>query len=118
MFTDPVSIVFNTYTKQLPRIGTTADGSTYRTHDGQAAIQLQLSHAFKQRTRAVARLTWEGLVASQLNPDVNTSVGMTATFTIDIPSAGLTPADGQHVGQALRDFLTDANILKLIQGET
>jgi len=43
---------------------------------------------------------------------------MTATLTVDFPNFGLTSSDALALAKALRDWATDANILKLVNGET
>jgi hypothetical protein len=43
---------------------------------------------------------------------------MTATITVDFPTVGLTAADAVNLAKALRDWASDANLLKLVNGET
>jgi hypothetical protein len=43
---------------------------------------------------------------------------MTASFTMDFPTAGLSATDAQSLAKALVAWLTDATLLKLANGET
>jgi len=118
MFADPESVTYATVSKSLPRIGTSADQSTYFLNDGSASYQLVLSHSFKKRNRYVARLSRTSNVTDPLIPANSIVVSMAATFTLDLPLAGLTNTDAQNLGNALVGFLTSSNILALAGGQT
>jgi hypothetical protein len=118
VFADPQSITYATVAKSLPAIGRAADESSYKLVDSGAEYNLKLAHQFKARNRVVARLTRTVAVSDPLVPAQNIVASGTATLTLDFPSAGMTLADAQNLGKALRDWATDANILKLVGGET
>lgn len=119
MFTDPVSITYNSVAKSLPKIGSNSDQADYRLNDSGVVYQLTLSHQFKPaRTRAVARLRRDSFVANPVVPTQNLLGSMTATLTMDFPTAGLTATDAQTLANALVAWATPANLLKLANGET
>lgn len=118
MFSDPQSVTYSTVSKSLPAVGRSADGSDYKGVFIDAEYSLRVAHTFKARNRTVARLQRTATVTDPLVPANSIVVSGTATFTLDFPSAGMTLAQAQALGSALRDWLTDANILKMVGGET
>lgn len=118
VFSDPQSVTYSTVAKSLPAIGRSDSQSEYKLNDSGVVYDLILSHQFKARNRVVARLQRDSAVSDPLVPAQNILASMTATMTIDFPKVGLSTADAQALGKALRDWLTDANILKLVGGET
>lgn len=118
MFADPQSLTYATVAKSLPAIGRGESASEYKLNDGAAVYDLQLSHQFKARNRAVARLRRDAVVTDPLVPANSLVASMTATLTIDFPSSGLTPTDAQNLANCLVAWATSANILKLVNGET
>jgi len=119
MFADPQSITDNTVSKSLPCIGRGDSQSEYRTVDsGGVTYDLILSRTFAKRTRAVARLKVDSAVTDPLVPANSVAVSTTVSFSIDRPQFGVTADRANQIAQALVDWLTDANILKLCNGET
>lgn len=118
MFADPQSATYNAVVKSLPAIGRTDTQSEYKLNDSGVVYTLTLAHQFKARNRVVARLRRDSFASDPVVPAQNILASMTATFTIDFPNAGLTAADAQLLGKALVGWLSDANILKLANGET
>lgn len=119
MFSDPQSVTYATVAKSLPAIGRNDTQSEYKLNDAGVVYQLRLSHQFKpNRNRVVARLQRDSAVTDPLVPAQNIVASMTATFTMDFPTVGLTPVDAQTLAKALVGWLTDANVLKLANGET
>lgn len=118
MFADPQSVTYATVAKSLATIGRNDVQSEYKLNDGGTVYDLILSHQFKNRNRVVARLRRDSFSTDPLIPAQNILCSMTASFTLDFPSNGLTPTDVQNLGKALVGWLSDANILKLVNGET
>jgi len=79
---------------------------------------LTISHSFKARNRAVVRLRRDAYVADTLVPANSVLASATATFTVDFPTTGYTATDIQNLGNALIGWLTSANVLKVVNGET
>lgn len=118
MFADPQSITYNAVVKSLPTIGRNDTQSEYKLNDAGVVYDFVLSHQFKTRNRVVARLRRDAYAADPLYPTKNILASASATFTMDSPQVGMTLTDVQNLGRALRDWLTDANILKMLNGET
>jgi len=118
VFSDPQSITYATVAKSLPAISRDKDSSEYRLNDSGTVYTLSLSHQFRNRNRAVARLRRDTVVTDPLIPSQSIPAGMTATLTIDFPTSGLLPADAQALAKALVTWASDANVLKLVNGET
>lgn len=118
MFADPQSVTYATVAKSLPCIGRADAQSEYKLTDGTGVYDLVLLHQFKTRSRVVARLRRDSIVADPLIPAQSIAASMTATLTVDFPNVGLTPSDALSLAKALRDWATDANLTKLCNGET
>jgi len=118
MFADPQSVTYATVAKSLAAIARGDESSSYRLDDSGVVYQLQLSHQFKQRKRVVARLQRTSYASDPLVPSQNILASMTATLTLDFPNVGLTATDAQNIGKCLVAWLSDANLLKLANGET
>jgi len=118
VFADPQSVTYATVAKSLAAVGRSADQSEYKLNDTGVVFDLILSHQFKTRSRVVARLRRDNYASDPLVPAQNILASMTATLTIDFPQVGLTPADAVSLAKALRDWASDANLLKLVSGET
>jgi hypothetical protein len=118
VFADPQTVTYATVAKSLPAIGRGETQSEYKLNDAGVVYDLILSHQFKTRNRVVARLRRDSSVTDPLIPANSILASATCTFTMDFPNVGLTPADAQALGKALVAWLSDANILKLANGET
>lgn len=118
MFSDPQSVTYATVAKSLPAVGRTDTQSEYKLNDSGVVYDLVLSHQFKARNRVVARLRRDSYASDPIVPAQNILASMTATLTIDFPAVGLTPADAQALAKALIGWASDANVLKLANGET
>lgn len=118
MFSDPQSITYSTVAKSLPAISRGETSSEYRLNDAGVVYNLSLSHQFGKRNRAVARLRRDSFASDPLVPSQNILTSATVTFTADFPVTGMTAVDAQLLAEALIDWLSDANILKLCNGET
>ena len=118
MFADPQSITYAAAAKSLPAIGRSDESSEYKLNDSGVVFDLILSHQFKTRNRCVIRLRRDAYASDPLVPAQNILASATATFTLDFPTTGLVAADVQSLGKCLVAWLTDANILKMVNGET
>jgi len=119
MLADPQSVTYATVAKSLPAVGRNDTQSEYRLDNGDGTVyDLIVSHQFKARNRVVARLRRDTIVTNPLNTATSVAASATATFTLDFPAGILTSTDAQALGKALVGWLTDANILKMANGET
>lgn len=118
MFTDPQTVTYATVGKSLPAIGRNESQSEYKLNDNGVIYDLIISHQFKTRNRVVARLQRIASSTDPLIPSQNILASATVTFTIDFPTVGFLPVDNQNLGNTLVLWLTAANILKMVNGET
>jgi len=118
VLSDPQSVTYAAVAKSLAKTGSDSESSTYRLNDAGTIYTLVVSHAFKRRNRAVARLTRDSYVTDPLVPANSIAAGMSATVTVDFPTAGILPSDAQNLVNALTGWLVSATALKLINGET
>lgn len=118
MFADPQVLTYATVAKSLPAIGRNETQSEYKLNDSGVVYDFIVSHQFKARNRVVARLQRIASSADPLIPSQNILASMTATFTLDFPNVGFTPTDCQNLANALTGWLTGANVLKMVNGET
>lgn len=119
MFSDPQSVTYAAVAKSLPATGRGEDASIYKLFDsGGISYEFTLSHSFAKRNRIIARLKRTAIVADPLVTATNFEASATATLTVDFPTSGLTPTDAQLLAKALVGWASDANLLKLANGET
>jgi hypothetical protein len=118
VFADPQALTYAAVSKSLPAIGRNETQSEYKLNDSGTLYGFILSHQFKTRNRVVARFQRTAASADPLIPTQNILASATASFTLDFPNVGVTPTDAQNLGKALVAWLTDANLLKMINGET
>lgn len=115
MFSDPQSVTVNTVAKSLPLTSREGMKSIYTEDDGEH--QLTVSHQKGNRNRRVVRLDHTKIAADPLTA-VNTYVGASVYVVIDEPQWGYTDADLDYLAQALCDWLSSANVLKVLGGES
>lgn len=118
MLADPQSVTYATVAKSLVKIGSSDTTSEYKLNDSGVVYDLIVSHQFAKRNRVNVRLRRDSYVSDPLVPANSIAASMTASFTLDFPTSGLTTADAQNLGNALVAWLTSANILKVANGET
>lgn len=118
MFTDPQSVTYSSEAKSLPAVSRSDGTSEYRLNDAGVVYTLTLSRQLKTRNRVLARLRRDAVAADPLVPSQNIPASASAAITIDFPMVGVTPAAAQSLCKALIGWATDANILKLVNGET
>lgn len=118
MFADPAVITYNAVAKSLPRTGSAVDKSTYALNDSGVLYNLENGHSSKKaRTRVYSKLQRQAAVTDPLIPAQNLQVGGTCTISIDFATQ-MTAADAVLLAKAIRDYFTDAFLLKLVNQET
>lgn len=119
MFSDPQSVTYATVAKSLAAVSRGVDSSSYKLNDSGTVFDLTLSRQFKPtRTRSVSRFTRTVYASDPVVPTNFVLASGTCTITLDFPVIGFTAVDAQNLGKALRDWATDANLLKMANGET
>lgn len=118
MFTDPQSITYAAAAKSLPAISRDDESSEYKLNDAGVVYDLILQHQFAKRNRVTAKLRRDSYSADPLIPANSIPASVSASFTVDFPNTGVTATQAQDLANALILWLTSANVLKLINGET
>lgn len=117
-FTDPQSVTISGTTISLPRVSTRDNESKYLSGDG--FVNLSISSAYGRRTRRVVRLDHAKISPDAFNPAISVRQSMSVYYVIDTPSGGLgyTNAEALAVSKGLTPWLTDANLTKVLGGES
>lgn len=118
MLTDPQTITYAAASKVLPAISRGETSSSYKLNDAGVVYDLTVSHQFAKRNRVTARLKRDSFADDPLIESTNVLASITASFTIDFPTVGVTATNAQDLANALTAWLTSATILKLVNGET
>lgn len=115
MFADPQSVTVNAVAQSLAAVGREELASTYRKDDG--SYQLVISHQEKSRNRRTVRLSHRKIAADPLSAD-NVEYSMSTYLVIDVPPVGYTNTEIKDIVLGLTGWLTSANVLKVLGGES
>lgn len=116
MFSDPQSVTVNAVAQSLPAIERSQGTSVYKKDDG--SYKLTISHQYARRNRFTVRLDAQKIAADPLASANNQLYTASAYVVIDIPTAGYTNSEANYLALALSGWMTSANLLKVIGGET
>lgn len=117
MFADPQSVTINSVAVSLPAVSRNSNDSQYQTADG--STKLTVSHQYKpERNRYTVRLDASKIAADPLSSANNRVYSQSVYIVMDKPVVGFTNAEVQQLVTALTGFLTSANTLKVLGGET
>lgn len=115
MFSDPQSVTVNLVAKSLPLTSREGMVSVYSEDTGEHI--LRVSHQEASRDRRVVRLDHEKIAADPLTA-VNATVSTSVYIVIDEPKWGYTDTEIDYLVQGLTGWLTTANVLKVLGGES
>lgn len=115
MFADPQSVTVNAVAQSLPAISREELASLYRKDDG--AYTLKISHQEGARNRRVVRLEHTKTATDPLTAQ-NATVGLSVYTVIDVPPWGYTNTEMKDIVLGLTGWLTSANVLKVLGGES
>lgn len=115
MFVDPLSITVNAVAVPLPKISSGDKQSVYRSAD--EAYTVTISHLEKARRRRLVRIDHKKAAADPLSAQT-AQVSASIQFIIDEPSFGYDDAQLKDISLGLTGFLTSANLIKVLQGES
>ncbi len=114
MFSDPQSVTVNAVAKSLPRLG--PQSKSFR--DATGEFTLEISHSEGNRNRRVVTINQEKVGVDPFQTDTNRTYKQRVYIVIDHPKVGFTVTETSYLSQALVDWLSDANLLKVIAGES
>jgi hypothetical protein len=115
-FADPQSVTVNSVAKSLPNIEKSGQASTYRMNGGDYA--LKISHVEAKRNRRTVRLDFQKIAADPFEPTNNLKFTGSAYLVIDAPIIGFTDTELKDNVLGLAGWLTSANVLKVLGGES
>jgi hypothetical protein len=113
---DPQSITINAIANSLPRTGFSANTGSFTKADGDR--KLEISHSSGSRIRHLIRFTDKQTVSNPLVPTQNQAVNMSVHLVIDMPRNGYTVADIAKISAGFAAWATEANLTKVIAGES
>jgi hypothetical protein len=116
LFADPQSVTINSVAKSLPAVARDHDASTYKMDTGD--YELVVSHQYGKRNRFSVRLNAKKIAADPLSSANNVEYRSSAYLVIDAPPVGYTNAELKDIVLGLTGWLTSANVLKVVGGET
>jgi hypothetical protein len=117
LFADPQTVTVDAVAQTLATISRDNMKSTYREDNGE--YELVISHQEKgTRDRRTVRLNRKRLSADPFIPAVNVENTHSVYLVIDVPIAGYTAAEIDDDVAGLTLWLTSANVLKVLGGES
>lgn len=117
MFADPQTVTINAVAQTLAAISREPKSSTYREDVGE--YELVISHQENsKRNRRVVRLNRKTTSADPYIPAQNVDVSHSVYLVIDAPIAGFTNTQIDQDVAGLVAWLTSANVLKVLGGES
>jgi hypothetical protein len=114
-FADPQSITVNAVAQSLPEVGS-KDGGKYRKDDG--TLTLKILHQEGKRNRRTVRLDFQKIAANPYDNDRNQNFSGSVYIVMDAPVIGFTNQEIADYVAGLTDWLTEANALKVLGGQT
>jgi len=113
---DPQSVTINAIATSLPKTQPGPNQSIFTSADGKTVMTTK-QNASKSRFRREVRLSQTKVSADPISA-VNAEAGFSAYLVIDEPRNGVfTDTEIKYVVEALKAWLTSANIDKVLMGE-
>lgn len=117
MFSDPQTVTVNSVAQTLPAISREPMKSTYREDVGE--YELVISHQeTAKRNRRTVRLNRVKLTSDPFIPAQNVEVSHSVYLVIDTPLAGYSVTELDDDIAGLVGWLTSANVVKVLGGES
>jgi hypothetical protein len=118
MFTDPQSITVDSVEQTLARISSAGATSVYREDVGEFSLRISHEERKKGRNKRFISVMQTKVAADPFNSSINQEYIARVSFKIDAPVVGYTAAELEDLSLALAGWLTSANVLKVLGGET
>lgn len=119
MFTDPQSVTVNSVANSIPRVAVGNRTATYT--NGDNSITLTISHleSSKGRVRRMVRLDFAKTAPDPFISNQSRKVSMSTYAVIDEPvDEAFSNTEVLNNVKALTGWMTDANVTKVINGES
>jgi hypothetical protein len=119
LFTDPQSVTINAVAQTLPRTDNDGQSATYTKDDGTVVLKVNHQETKNGRLRHAVKLDQSKIAADPFVAGTSRLQGASVTVVIDEPNAGqFTNAEMLLLAKALIAWATDANLTKVIAGES
>lgn len=119
MFTDPQSVTLNAVAQSLPRTEQEGQAASYTKDDGTLVLRVSHQETKNGRLRHAVKLDQNKIAADPFVAGNSRLAGAAVTLVIDEPNGGqFTNAELLLLTKAARDWATDANLTKVIAGES
>lgn len=116
MFTDPISVTYNSVATSLPRVSMQGRSAVYESADN--ALRLTITHSNGKRERSEVRLDHQKTTADPLDPTKNRPYNLSVYLVVNRPAnIGYTDAEAQLVYDALTAFVSNATNRGKILGQ-
>jgi len=119
MFNDPQSVTINAVANSLPRVSVGDHTASYTKDDETVTMTVTHQTTKSGRVRRTVRLDVNKIATDPFVPSTSRKVSSTVYFTLDEPKDGsFSNAEDLSNAKGLVGWLTDANLTKLIAGES
>lgn len=116
MLADPQSVTINAVAKSMPATQRNGLSSVYGTSDNE--FTFKVSHQpTSSRERHMVRLDQRKIAADPIST-LNFQANLGVYLVIDQPLAGFTDTEIDYLVQGLKGWLSSANVLKVLGGES
>lgn len=117
MFSDPQSVTVATILKSLPLVNRAGSKSSYSLADG--SLTLDVSHVkSKGRNRRLVKLTSYKIATDPLLSGVSRRATGSVHIVLDFPEVDFGTTEQLDLATGLKDWMTSANLTKVIGGES
>ncbi len=119
MFTDPQSVTYNAVNQSLPRTETGSQSASYTKDDGTFVLTVSHQATKNGRLRHLVKLDQSLIAADPFVAGISREAGAGVQIVIDEPDQGqYTNAQLLLLAKALLAWCTDANVTKVLAGES
>lgn len=119
MFVDPQSVTINSVANTLPRVAVGDHQASYTKDDETLTLTISHLESRNGRVRRMARLDFSKIASDPFITGTNREVSGTTYLVIDEPSDGaFTNSELLTNVKGLLSWLSDANVTKLLAGES
>lgn len=119
MFSDPQSVTINAVSQSLPRVSVGDHVASYTKDDETVTMTITHISSGKGQVRRAVRLDVNKIAADPFVPSTSRKVNQSMSFSLFEPKDGAySNAELLANAKALVGWLTDANLTKLIAGES
>lgn len=118
MYADPQSVTINGVATSLPRTGSSLAEGAFASSDQTTGLTVTHRKTARNRWQHRAALRKDVIVPSVYNPAQNGPQSYSVSIVIDAPTVGIATVDVAYLARAIVAWATNANLDKLVAGES